>query len=471
MGKNTKVRFENFAFYNYDGTKLHLEKMALKGWKLKKIKQSFWTYEKIEPQKLRYDIAYLSGKSQLDKDLTEEQEVFIDYCTQSGWEFVAGLLQMQIFVSQKEDITPIETDPSLKLVSIHKTMKKTIVLSYFMLIFLAVMQLFMQLSQGVTYLFSHYIPLILVTLWVMLCVMCSTSLWEYYYWYLKSKKRIDCGEQPLSTAKYHFAHTYLATMLSVIVLFASIFVVFTSALSLGMNFVVLLIVYIVTLIGGTIGIKFVVKKTNLSVKKKWITISICCIALFFLAFGGMTWGVFASIDSGNMGIGEPVRIYTTTNPQGEEWEWEVYHDDIPLKIEDITPTQYENYSYNLEESKTIFLSETIGRQGGFPDGEESYDLVYTILDVSFSPLFHSVLNERLQAYAEWNHEMEKSYYELIDQKAWGADTVYQLYNWQKLQEITTQPKYIIVKDKKIVDIQLDTEPTQAQIDMIMEKLF
>ena len=47
-----------YSFYDHTGMERHLEKMAAKGWLLESIGTTLWRYCRIEPQKLRFSVAY-----------------------------------------------------------------------------------------------------------------------------------------------------------------------------------------------------------------------------------------------------------------------------------------------------------------------------------------------------------------------------------------------------------------------------
>ena len=59
----TKRRMEFFAFYDDQGIARHLERMAQKGWLIERINNYFWTYRKIEPQRLRFAVTYFPEAS------------------------------------------------------------------------------------------------------------------------------------------------------------------------------------------------------------------------------------------------------------------------------------------------------------------------------------------------------------------------------------------------------------------------
>ena len=100
----------------------HLEKMARKGWQLENAGNPFWTYRKAEPANLHYAMTYFPDASVFDSQLTGEQETYADYCAAAGWEMVSTYGPLQIFVNDRPDPVPIETDEKEKLTAIHGAM-------------------------------------------------------------------------------------------------------------------------------------------------------------------------------------------------------------------------------------------------------------------------------------------------------------------------------------------------------------
>ena len=108
--KKEKLRIENFLFYDAAGIEAHLEKMAEKGWLIKQITPLFWVYKRIEPEHLRFSVAYFPDASDFDPAPPEGQKTFYEYCLEAGWEPAVQWAQMQVFYTRKENPVPIETE-------------------------------------------------------------------------------------------------------------------------------------------------------------------------------------------------------------------------------------------------------------------------------------------------------------------------------------------------------------------------
>ena len=70
-----------YSFYDHTGMERHLEKMAAKGWLLDSIGTTLWRYRRIEPQRLRFSVAYYPDATESDPITPSEGELtFWDYC-------------------------------------------------------------------------------------------------------------------------------------------------------------------------------------------------------------------------------------------------------------------------------------------------------------------------------------------------------------------------------------------------------
>lgn len=121
--RQTKRRMELLSFYDHTGIERHLTRMARKGWKVEKMNNYFWTYRRIEPQELQVAVTYFPKASDFDPFPSGEQQTLIDYCEETGWELACTWFQMQVFYSDRENPTPIHTEPELEVRIIHQACK------------------------------------------------------------------------------------------------------------------------------------------------------------------------------------------------------------------------------------------------------------------------------------------------------------------------------------------------------------
>ena len=112
--------------YDMEGTACWLEDMAEKGYILERdgFFMGFASFEKREPQKLRYrfeaapkQTGLWSGHDTPDEDAIALNRAF-------GWEYVATRDQFYIYVSMDETAQELNTDPQIQALSLQKIRKR-----------------------------------------------------------------------------------------------------------------------------------------------------------------------------------------------------------------------------------------------------------------------------------------------------------------------------------------------------------
>lgn len=125
---NSKYTFFEFLPYEYKALENYLNKMALKGWKLKSIQGKLLKFVKMEPRKLKYSVDTLDGISFFDgKDSVTALE-YREYCEAAGWNFVCEAEKIQIFYAEEYlQSIAIHTDEEEKFKNISKASLKYII--------------------------------------------------------------------------------------------------------------------------------------------------------------------------------------------------------------------------------------------------------------------------------------------------------------------------------------------------------
>ena len=188
--RDNKYVLSNFTFYDRTGIQAYLEQQAAKGWLLEKADTFLWRFRRIEPKKLHFSVVYFPGADIYDPEPGEEEQTFREFCAHGGWTLAASSAQMQIFWSEAENPMPIETDPVMEVDNIHKSMKKGMLPSYWILILNGVLQFALQLiylSDGVTAYLSSHLRLSLAGLWILLLIIGVWRLIHYYTWRRQAK--------------------------------------------------------------------------------------------------------------------------------------------------------------------------------------------------------------------------------------------------------------------------------------------
>lgn len=465
--KATKRRFEQFLFYDYTGIESHLKRMAARGWQLHKITLFYWEYRRTEPQKLTYTVTYFSEASEFNPYPTENQQTFHEYCKNAGWNLAAEWAQMQIFCTEQENPTPVETEESVKIKAIHRAMKKNFLPSSALILLLFILQMGFQLytiiNDPVGQL-SNGAALFMTAVWIILAIQMLVPLIGYVVWYRKSKKAVSMGETCIESSSGYKNVSCFMWLLTAIAIVLTVFSVSAQHFGwvgiLGIINVTVLIVLVFT-------IKSALKRARASRRVNFTVTMVSCVILCVVLTGAMAWGIVRRVNAGWFGNHQPDETYTTILPNGSTHTWDIYHDPLPLKIEDLQDVDYAHYSYEWTAKESFLLAQFVARQDSFPDGQNAPDLRYEIVQVKLPALFDLCLKDYLDRYNyEWEKpEEDKRYFQQTDEPAWQADAVYQLY-----RQDDAMNEYILCWDNRIVYINFDEKPTTEQIAVAVEKL-
>lgn len=195
--KNTKSVMPMFSFYDRTEIQNYLEKKAEEGWLLEKMGAFSWRFRRIAPKKLRYSVVYFPAADLYDAAPGEREQTFREYCEHAGWHFAASQAQMQIFYNESLSPVPIETDPVIEVENIHKSVKKSMLPSYWLLLVSSVLQIISQgiilFSDAITY-FSNNIYLYFMIFWPSLLLLCIWRLATYYRWHRLAKQAAEEGK-------------------------------------------------------------------------------------------------------------------------------------------------------------------------------------------------------------------------------------------------------------------------------------
>lgn len=201
--KHVKYRYQPRFLFDYQAVERWLNDQARHGWQLEKAGAVFWKFRRAEPANVTYAVTYLQDVSMFSPRPSGEQQDLDDLCTAAGWTRVTDWLQMQIFCSEAENPIPLETDETVRLTAIHRSMWKTIFPCHLLL--LAVLLFFL---RKIPY-YLVWDPLMvlsnngmLATSAGALVVVISMGLFfsGYYLWRRRSLKSIAQGGACASTA-------------------------------------------------------------------------------------------------------------------------------------------------------------------------------------------------------------------------------------------------------------------------------
>ena len=450
--KNTK--FEWMPLYSYlDRTAItaHLSDMAAQGWMLEKIGGWSWRYRRMEPKKLRFAVTFFPA-SQFDPGSSEGLETYRDYCAAAGWVLAAETAQVQIFYNEDENAVPIETDPAVELANIRRCVKRGFVGSYWALLTLSLFQILFQgyrIWRDPVDTLSSTASLAAVLNWLPLDVLILAELTRYYRWQRKAQAAADAGS-PLPDLR---SIRWLNILVMVLSCFIVLWLLASYWNSRGMF---LLTAGMFLCIGLIILLSFAAKAAMKRLKApRWVNIAVTYGIIIVLTVGFMS-GLTAFI-LGNSGSGwlEDHPIAETYVYQG--WTWSVYHDDIPLRIEDLVETDYDQWSTEARVDTSFLMTHGTYTQRPRMDTPGQPDLEYEIVTVKAGFLYGLCKNDFISWAERHNKELPQENwdeYRPVDASAWGADEVYRLY-------YSGEPvnQFLVCWPDRIAEVQFDWDWT------------
>ena len=457
--RNTKRRPEFFSFYDHTGIQHHLERMAEKGWMLEQPGTYLWRYRRIEPQKLYFAVTYFPNASEFDPGPTEGQQVLQDYCEAAGWQHVARWAQMQIFCTADEDPVPLETDALTQVNTIHAAMKRASLPGLVIMVLLALFQLgfqFWQFTEDTIDFLATPSYLYMVPAWLLILLVNIYELVFYFRWHRRARSTAETTGEflPIRTRR-GFSLAVLTAALGIVVLAllaqarrGMLFFLLAWFLGMGLTF----------LLANTT--KKALQKMNASRGVNRTVTLVVCVALTFALMAGLTALTLRGIRSGWLDDDPPAETY-----EYKGWEWDVYHDDIPLRIEDLMDTDYTQWSTEETVNSSIFISFWECSQRPRMDALGEPDLEYDILEIKLPTLYDICKKAMLERYWYNDPEEFRPVYRLDDSFPGAADEVYRYY-WQD----SAYDRYLLCWEDRIAELRFDGEPTAEQMKLAAEIL-
>lgn len=454
MNREKTRRVLWYQFNDSEAIVAYLEKMARRGWLLEKIR-TFLTFRRTEPENLTFAVTYFPDASVFDPAPTEGQKTYIDYCRAVGWELAAVNGPMQIFYSRLKNPTPIETDERLKLTAIRKTMRKTVVLSYALLLVSMLWSLHTYLesfSRSPLSVVSRSSSLGLLLFIPMMALVLIYFLLDHGIWCLRSQRSVERGGACLrpSTGPHLIATGLILAMSALMILAFG-----ADYLQPAMRSEVLWAV------GGT-SVLFVLLFLAISLLKKhgrsrgvvlWGYIGIALVVT--LIFIGLSMKLALS------GVAErtPELVYTDIHGQ----DWDLYRDALPVTLETLgySVTEADHCSYEAESQQSPLASSHSYLQLAYGSHSTLPGLSYTVTVIRWDRLREICWKEMAVLPARNSHSDLSllSECEATDPAPWGAEAAYHK-DWGN--------SYLLLYDDRIITISTDWDLTEKQVDLMRE---
>ena len=476
--RQKKQEINLYSYYDHAGIVRHLEDMARQGWQLEKAGSVFWIYRRCKPAELRYAVVYFSKASQFDPEPPAEQREFWELCKATGWELVTNRYQMQIFRNPAPDAIPIETDPVVQVENVRAAMKKGSVRGDWWLLAGSLLQLWLQFRSAYTIrdLLLSTFTLSAILIWLMLGIKAVVELIGYYRWCRKARTAAE--EEGVLLSPRTRKWWQILQILGLLV----IFTVDLPLLLLGPSLspstrmvilvsffcyaVLLLIIY---------GSRQLMKKKGFSAEANMGLNILIAIVGTFVLMGGLIWMSFRVAD--DPGLRGHVNAETRTSPAypagDTEHTYTVYHDPLPLTVEDLVgETVYKDYSCYREIQGSPLLTEYTYKQDvpfvfNIPeqDGPELFYSVYQVhLGCLYKPVKDSFFRE-VQRRNRNSYLISSCDWKAVDAAPWGAQEAYQYVCDGELWGT-----YLLCYQDRMVKISFapwyDTLPTAEQMTLV-----
>lgn len=432
-----------------------MEHLAEEGWLLERVSNWGWHMRRGEAARVRYAVTYFPDASVFDGRPTEGQQTYADYCRAAGWEFVSAYGPMQFFRSTRPDAAPIETDEAEKLQAIHRSMLKTWVLSYGILLLSMLLNLSTRMDtlrrRPMDVLASNG-QLALIFLLGFFLVFILLFLGDYFLWYVRSKKSVERGGACLQP---HTKARLAATWLLLIVCAAAILAWVSDVSTPGQAWVwVYAFVGMAVIMALSQGIMALMKRKGCSREATKIVFFTAVFLLSVAYAGGMVPLVLRLGDADLME--EKDYAYLYTDERGREKE--IYRDALPVTLEDLgyTVAAEDHCSYWAEENRSVLVKQNNYTQRAW-NNSELPDLVIEVTEFRWDWLQERCL-ERLLFIRPYSTMLER------EDPRWGAEQVY------APPVSGGADSFLLVYEDALVYIDAGWTLTDEQVSVITQKL-
>lgn len=456
--KDTKYRVENLALYDYRRVEEHLSAMAAGGWRLESIGARLWKYRRAEPAGVRYAVTYIPDASQFNPGPTEGQQTLEELCDAAGWTKVTDWFQMQIYCSEAPDPVPLETEESVRLEAVHRSMKRNFLPANILLLLLSLVMLGLFVRTLIVdplHILESNANLFLGPLWLLLSVLLLADLAHYGLWYRRSKRSVaqggPCAVPPdlrwINRVGFAFLIPWTALyLLTYLVQGLPGPVVYFMLHLLIICLIILLLRKITALL----------RRKNATFGVNLFLTLLADVALAAVLMGALT---FASIKGGWFSARNGETYTYAQEP------WDVSPIDLPFTVSDLTGEEYSHirrYAYNQG-------SVLISRRSCYEtvrEGEERRWLNYEITRPR-PWLYRLVLEDTLfpqarsqTARSSWNYAWEE-----VPAAPWGANTAY-----RQLFDGEPTDTWLLIFPNRLVELSPDWELTPEQMALAGEIL-
>lgn len=410
--KNVIFRLESLSPFDLRGTAEHLSAMAEKGWRLECVGKCFWRYRRADPARVHYAVTCPPAAGE-DGDLGDRL-FFQELCAAAGWEAVTDWAELQIYASEQERPTPLETDGPLLLERVHQSMRSTYLrdrrnqlLCYAFLLVLMLFQIFRYPSSYLLNAFSLSLPAV--------CLLCllgeAYAIAGYFLWLRRSRRLVEEGEAPSPVPRQYRFLSRLSAILAAALSLAFLCTLPPVSRQSGRTAAAALL-RTLTVLGLGLGLNRYLKGRTMSRNAQAVLALVC---VFVLALPFIEWDSYSGPSP------EP------PEPKADEylWQgqlWDREPREIPLTAEDLTGRTWPHVRREaVLRERSFFGSRTVYTETARQENGELSSLRYELYDIPSAWVYGLLRDDLLDLEGWFPHKPE-------DPAPWGADAAYQRYD-------------------------------------------
>ena len=186
ISKNKFIKLIPIKEHECKALEEYLEEKALEGWMLDDVICGFLVFKKNKPQKCKFAVDIFTGK---DKD------EYIEYCEAGEWKYLFQHNKYLIFYTEKESITPIQTDEEIVLKKVRKSILKSLLNNIFV-IGMIIFNLSIGEKNGYGFFseISHNSALFLMASLIIMIISAIAVTIKDGLWYFKSNRAFKLNE-------------------------------------------------------------------------------------------------------------------------------------------------------------------------------------------------------------------------------------------------------------------------------------
>ena len=418
----------------------YLEKQARNGWLFCGFEDKKWQFRAIDPQNIRFSVAYFAGYKADDYEAGQRMVEFREYCAHDGWQFVGCFEEVQVFYNLNENPIPIDTDPRIEVETMHtialRKMKPQFLRYLVLTAVLLGLAAYAYRIDPVEFLLHAPFFIMLLAYGGGFLVYLLRVIEEFLWLHQAKRYAATHAEYP-----YDLKHLRVSTLTGGIVA-----LVLFEMLLRHLGFVNML--WMIGSVGVLIALILLVIRwsENLPFSKRKCDI-ICAISMIAVLI--LVPLVLSKV---MMAVGVEGDLYV---PLGSTWEQ--YEETPPLDMEAYYGDDLEDLFCTSFVEETPFLAKYSARMYADRD-EDSLELSYDILEVKWDILYDFCLENYMNQYGIGSLAA-------MDATPWGAETAHcRGANFGQLN------LWLLGYEDRIVMLYVNEEPTPEQKALVGQRL-